>query len=796
MTSPQSSLRRRGRGSISEHSGHARSESDGFGSFVEASTFPSSFDPGLSELLEDAAPSSSAPNTHQQTEGPSSNDASAKTAAAPPIDTLHFTNEDDWTDADMVGSFSPLEQRQQPLAPTPAAQSTSTAANPSMPPKRKSLGTRGASSEWSDWDSFLASHTLPTKHSASSPHAGTSSGATQTDSRAKPTNPADEAFFDAFEFATHQNRAPSPPIIDLRDVERKLNLKEQQQQKQQQPPTTSNNAEDDFFARFERQPQQALGRKSPLVLEPEQLESMHDAKTSPLPTASSHDTAADDSYFGRGRAEPKPISGGKGPRLSVSSGTGGGARTESKSPSGDAAANSFSPASPSSWTGSIRRTWSTLRGIPSELASHLPSASDFIVPPEEGETQSPTETNPGGGLFFAKDEPAHQPEPEDRPRGSLAHISDYSQSTPFGGSSHSHLGFSAGASAGSSSSSGAPLRARDLLAAGGAGGSGTGSHTSSLASSTGTLKRGPLHSNTAPISGAPGFDTTNTRRWNTGHWTLDEAGVDKDKRVIPVTLTDRREETESVIEQWHASRIQAALPPRLQLGKRWKLLYSLDQHGISLQTLYHRVSAGLDPTKSRVVSGSGAGNAEGWLRGASKAAQEAMGTTAGNGAGGAKNGHNGRLHVGGGLTSISDAGLVLAIKDEDDNVFGAFVNEKLRPQQHYYGSGECFLWKTASSSIGTGPAPTDEHIQQIEVFKWTGKNDYMVLSETTFLSVGGGNGKFGLWVDGNLEKGVSDACPAFDNEVLCDTKPRGKGEKDGEKRFTCYGLEVWAVGMD
>uniref|UniRef100_V5GL35 Oxidation resistance protein 1 n=1 Tax=Kalmanozyma brasiliensis (strain GHG001) TaxID=1365824 RepID=V5GL35_KALBG len=376
--------------------------------------------------------------------------------------------------------------------------------------------------------------------------------------------------------------------------------------------------------------------------------------------------------------------------------------------------------SPADWTGSIRKTWTTLRGIQSEIASHLPSASDFIVPEDEAEQ---------------------------------------------GGSSSKH-----GAA---DSNPGAPLRARDLFAPA------AGSASTSSASSSGTLRRAPIHSSTAPISGAPGFDTTSTRKWNTGQWTLDE----KEKRAIPVTLSNRRDETESVIEPFHASRLQALLPPRLQLGKRWSLLYSLDQHGISLQTLYHRVSSGLDPTKiKRSVSDTVTGNtdtdeaAEGWLRGASRETQQAMGT------------RSSRMHVGGGLSSISDAGLIIALKDEGDNVFGAFVNEKLRPQQHYYGSGECFLWKT---TVGKGGEEGG-----VEQYKWTGRNDYMVLSESTFLSVGGGEGKFGLWVDGNLEKGVSSCCPAFDNEILCDGKARGEGRKEGEGRFECYGLEVWAVGID
>lgn len=598
------------------------------------------------------------------------------------------------------------------------------------------------------------------------------------------SNPADDAFFDAFEVATNPTRAPSPPIIDLRAVEKQLEQKKQQQQRK----TAANPADsnDDDFSRFERAPQASLGRASPLVLEPDQLESMHDARTSPLP-ASSSSPKKTDSYFGL-TAQPRPIN------------SGGGSQQRD-------AASASSPASPSSWTGSLKKTWTTLRGIQTELVSHLPSTSDFIVPvdeAEEGRTSADhraVDSNPGGGLLIASDAPADKVDERElgsgdrrhtgsnrRGSGTLPHASDYSQNTPFGSSSAaSSSGFSAGAAAPSSAHSGtAPLRARDIFSSSSSGalGAGGGPMSSSMTSS-GTLRRGPVHASTAPISGAPGFDTSSTRKWNTGHWTLDE----KEKRSIAVALSNRREETETVIESFHASRIQALLPPRLQLGKRWSLLYSLDQHGISLQTLYHRVAAGLDPTKAgRSVSGNQSANggddggaAEGWLRGASHETQQALGTRA------SQNGGR-KMHVGGGLSSISDAGLVIAIKDESDNVFGAFVNEKLRPQQHYYGSGECFLWKTTS-------APKEED-RTVEKYRWTGKNDYMVLSESTFLSVGGGEGKFGLWIDGALEKGVSSSCPAFDNEVLCDGKARGKGRTDGEGSFECYGLEVWAVGLD
>ncbi|CBQ68161.1 conserved hypothetical protein [Sporisorium reilianum SRZ2] len=779
MASPESSLRRRGRGSVSESSGHARTESDGFGSFVDSSSaFPSSFDPGLSESLDDHAASSSVSYA-----SPTRTRAGSSSQPPQPINEEDL---DEWADADMVASFSPVESHgpsfsDRPAGSTNATSSTAAPLTAGRPTAARKVSGKGASSEWADWNSFLAAHTLPSQGSQSR-----ASNPPEAMGGATASNPADDAFFDAFEVATNPTRAPSPPIIDLRGVEKKLEQKKQQQQrKHADNPANSN--DDDFFSRFERAPQVALGRASPLVLEPDQLESMHDARTSPLPPSSSSPTKTD-SYFGLS-AQPKPIS----------SGSASGSRQGSQQR--DAASASFSPASPSSWTGSLKKTWTTLRGIQSEIVSHLPSTSDFIVPVDEVEEGHATgdhravDSNPGGGLLIASDAPAdkvdergdrHTSEAHRRGSETLPHASDYSQNTPFGSSSAaSSSGFSAGAAAPSSSGT-VPLRARDIFASSSSGalGGGGGSMSSSMTSS-GTLRRGPLHASTAPISGAPGFDTTSTRKWNTGHWTLDE----KEKRSIAVALSNRREETETVIEAFHASRIQALLPPRLQLGKRWSLLYSLDQHGISLQTLYHRVAAGLDPTKAgRSVSGNQSGNgaddssaAEGWLRGASRETQQALGTRA------TSNGGQ-KMHIGGGLSSISDAGLVIAIKDENDNVFGAFVNEKLRPQQHYYGSGECFLWKTVA-------APKEED-RAVERYRWTGKNDYMVLSESTFLSVGGGEGKFGLWIDGALEKGVSSCCPAFDNEVLCDGRARGKGRTEGEGRFECYGLEVWAVGLD
>ncbi|EPQ29177.1 uncharacterized protein PFL1_03464 [Pseudozyma flocculosa PF-1] len=780
MASPESpasgGLRRRGGGggSISGPGGggHARVPSDGFGSFVEASTMPpigidagpssassppppppppAAFDPGLSEPLDGTRSARRSPHpiiTAHQHQQPHRQPSAMFDHSAPPT----AAADDDWQTGDLVQDFSPLS----PRFPSVGASLT-------RPSPKRTASSASQTHHWDDWDSFLASHTgeLPGVQGGSATSKAATPAAPATH------NPADDAFFDAFDMAAkHQeaHRAPSPPIIDLREVERKLNLKRAASHRQNGKDKAADvpKEEEDFFDAFERAPQRALGRGSSLHLEPSQLEDIHDARTSPMRP---HSDNQPDYFDSSGTTRTQPAGEAHAavsiPRLATSP-------TESTSPS--------------SWTGSLRKTWTSLRGLSGDLVSHLPSASDFIVPPEEGDhTPGTHDAKPGGGLLFASD---------DRRTSSPLSATERRPSVE---SRRSPLASST-SSLGAAPSSG-PMRARDLFA------------SPPTQTAPNTLRRAPSHSASMPISGAPGFDASSSRQWNTGHWTLDAKQA---KRAIPVTLSDRRPETESVCEPWHAARIQAALPPRLQLGRQWKLLYSLDQHGMSLATLYHRVSQGLDPSSTRKVS-AGVQEAEGWLRGASAATKAAMGVEGG--------GQQPRVkHVGGGI-SIQDAGLVIAIKDDNDNVFGAYVNEKLRPQQHYYGSGECFLWKTFRRSraeldalaksgrsdaddIGGGEdeavASSSHKGKAVETFRWTGKNDYMVLTESDFLSVGGGNGKFGLWIDGALERGVSSRCPAFDNAVLCDDKPRRAEAADDERegRFDCMGLEVWAVGID
>jgi hypothetical protein len=80
-------------------------------------------------------------------------------------------------------------------------------------------------------------------------------------------------------------------------------------------------------------------------------------------------------------------------------------------------------------------------------------------------------------------------------------------------------------------------------------------------------------------------------------------------------------------------------------------------------------------------------------------------------------------------------------------------------------------------------ASTPERIR-FKAFPYSGMNDYLMLCETGFFSIGGGDGHYGLWLDDTLENGISSSCPTFGNEPLSD---------EGQK-FDVLGVELWTIG--
>ncbi|KAK0469131.1 TLD-domain-containing protein [Desarmillaria tabescens] len=195
-----------------------------------------------------------------------------------------------------------------------------------------------------------------------------------------------------------------------------------------------------------------------------------------------------------------------------------------------------------------------------------------------------------------------------------------------------------------------------------------------------------------PPTGAPGY-RGEAYDWDTGAL---------EKKASYVDLKGRRENTVSILDVHLANMIRNYLPALSRLPRSWSLLYSLDQHGISLNTLYTRCE------------------------------------------------------------QPKPCGALVVFKDEGETIFGAFVSDGIR------------------QSRGRG------HY----VFKWTGRNGYVALCEPGYMSFGGGDGSYGLYIDANLLEGSSAPCPTFANEPLCSPGHSIRGTVP----FECVGVEVWRVG--
>ncbi|KAI9060365.1 TLD-domain-containing protein [Trametes sanguinea] len=173
-----------------------------------------------------------------------------------------------------------------------------------------------------------------------------------------------------------------------------------------------------------------------------------------------------------------------------------------------------------------------------------------------------------------------------------------------------------------------------------------------------------------PPSGAPGF--AGDRQWDKG-FEYDKTQIERKS----VRLVGRKELTVPVLTVEIADMLRPFFPALARLPRSWTLLYSLDQHGISLNTLYARC-------------------------------QDFKGSA------------------------------LLIVRDANNAIFGAWMGEGIHPSRgSYYGSGESFLWQLVGKD-------------RVRVFKWTGKNDYVALCEPDYISFGGGDGHYGLWLDQTL----------------------------------------------
>ncbi|XP_058611587.1 nuclear receptor coactivator 7 isoform X2 [Onychostoma macrolepis] len=172
----------------------------------------------------------------------------------------------------------------------------------------------------------------------------------------------------------------------------------------------------------------------------------------------------------------------------------------------------------------------------------------------------------------------------------------------------------------------------------------------------------------------------------------------------PLDLLPVLMDPSTLLEDTHIEKLSTRLPARVQ-GYPWRLVYSTVVHGTSLKTLYRNLME-------------------------------------------------------------LDCPVLMVIKDMDNQIFGAFSTHPFRLSEHYYGTGETFLYSFCP---------------EIKVYRWTGENSYFVKGNTDSLQIGGGGGHLGLWLDADLYHGTTSKCSTFNNLPL-----------SSKQDFTIQNLEVWA----
>ncbi|CAH2990193.1 unnamed protein product [Chilo suppressalis] len=188
--------------------------------------------------------------------------------------------------------------------------------------------------------------------------------------------------------------------------------------------------------------------------------------------------------------------------------------------------------------------------------------------------------------------------------------------------------------------------------------------------------------------------------------------------------------TSEIFTMEHREKICTVLPARAQ-GYMWSLAFSTSQHGFSLASMYRKMQ--------RV-----------------------------------------------------DSPVLLVIQDTDNNVFGALTSCALHPSEHFYGTGESLLFSFQRVEESRRPSHSDDRDKEKEgkeetkedatkdekgdqlppvktKFKywgWTGENMYFIRGSSDNISIGAGDGRFGIWLDGDLYLGRTQRCTTYGNEPL------------------------------
>jgi len=215
----------------------------------------------------------------------------------------------------------------------------------------------------------------------------------------------------------------------------------------------------------------------------------------------------------------------------------------------------------------------------------------------------------------------------------------------------------------------------------------------------------------------------------------------------PVRLEGRESKLvqDPVLTRAWAERIRPHLPRRYRYAERWQLIFSLEQHGISMSTLYQRMQMYTDE----------------YCSGPQSCPTLLLLKTSTNAILGAFVTEQWRQNSGSGTVKVKSASPSI----------GSSLMMMAAGERSFYGSPESFLFRFLGHNV-------------VETHPATQKNDYYQLSEADFLAMGsGGESKFSFYLDGDLYQGYTSGTPTFTNA----------GPLTPSADFECIALEIWGI---
>ena len=110
---------------------------------------------------------------------------------------------------------------------------------------------------------------------------------------------------------------------------------------------------------------------------------------------------------------------------------------------------------------------------------------------------------------------------------------------------------------------------------------------------------------------------------------------------------------------------------------------------------------------------------------------------------------------------------IIIIKDDEDNIFGAYASEEFTPTSKFSGTGECFLFTFYKGN-------------KIHIYYSSGKNDHYMYCDDEQICFGCSDDYFSLSVRNNLLDGYSKYTQTYENKSL-----------NNRDKFLVVRLEVW-----